>query len=73
MDTHSRTLLKTFSWRLTAMVITSGLTFFLTGRLDLAVTVGVADTVSKFFVYYLHERMWTRIRFGVSRPADYEI
>lgn len=73
MDTHSRSLMKTVSWRLTATVITTGVTYLLTGRADLALTVGVADTVSKFVIYYIHERVWTRVRYGVSRTPEYEI
>ena len=73
MDTHSRSLLKTVSWRLTATVITAGVTFVLTGRGDLALTVGLVDTGSKFVIYYLHERIWSRVRYGVSRTPEYEI
>jgi uncharacterized membrane protein len=48
-------------------------TYFLTGRLDFAVTVGLADTFVKFFIYYVHERMWSRISYGKVRPLEYEI
>jgi len=56
-----------------ATIVTGIVTYFLTGRLDFAVTVGVADTFVKFFIYYAHERMWTRIWYGKVRPLDYEI
>jgi uncharacterized membrane protein len=48
-------------------------TYVLTGRLDFAVTVGLADTFVKFFTYYAHERTWTRISYGKIRPPDFEI
>lgn len=73
MDTHGRSFLKTLSWRLTATVITGLVTLVLTGRLDFAITVGLADTIVKFFLYYGHERMWSRIRFGRIRAPEYEI
>jgi len=48
-------------------------TFLLTGRLDFAVTVGVSDALVKFFIYYFHERMWARVRYGKIPPAEYQI
>ena len=56
-----------------ATIVTGIVTYLLTGRLDFAVTVGLADTFLKFFIFYAHERMWTRIRFGKVRPSEYEI
>lgn len=73
MDTHKRSIAKTISWRVAATIITGVVTYFLTGRLDFAVTVGLADTFVKFFIYYAHERMWSRISYGKVRPLDYEI
>ena len=73
METRKRSIVKTISWRVAATLITGVVTYFLTGRLDFAVTVGLADTFVKFFIYYVHERMWTRISYGKVRPLDYQI
>ena len=73
METQKRSIAKTISWRVVATVITGVVTYVLTGRLDFAVTVGLADTFVKFFIYYVHERMWTRISYGKVRPLEYEI
>jgi len=73
LDTHKRSIAKTISWRVVASIITGVVTFFLTGRLDFAVTVGLADTLVKFLIYYVHERMWARISYGKPRPLEYEI
>ena len=73
MESHKRSIAKTISWRVVATIITGTVTWFLTGRLDFAVTVGLADTFVKFFIYYAHERMWTRISYGKVRPLEYEI
>jgi uncharacterized membrane protein len=48
-------------------------TFLLTGRLDFAISVGVADSLVKFLIYYFHERLWSRSRFGQAQKAEYEI
>ena len=73
METPKRSIAKTISWRVVATIITGVVTWFMTGRLDFAVTVGLADTLVKFFIYYAHERMWTRILYGKVRPLEYEI
>lgn len=73
METRKRSIAKTVSWRAVATIITGSVTWFLTGRLDFAVTIGLADTLVKFFTYYAHERMWTRISYGKVRPPDFEI
>ena len=73
MESTKRSIAKTISWRVVATLITGVVTYFLTGRLDFAVTVGLADTFVKFFIYYVHERMWTRIEYGKIRPPDFEI
>jgi len=56
-----------------ATVVTVVVTLALTGRIDYAITVGLGDTFVKFFIYYLHERMWARTRFGQVRPPEYQI
>jgi adenylylsulfate kinase len=73
MDSHRRSLLKTVSWRFVATITTGLVTFIFTGRLDLAITIGLGDSFIKLFIYYLHERAWTRVRFGQVRIPDYEI
>lgn len=73
MDTHRRSFLKTISWRVVATLVTGGVTYVVTNRVDLAITVGLGDSIVKFFTYYLHERMWSKIRFGQVRPPEYQI
>ncbi|MGB7971508.1 MAG: DUF2061 domain-containing protein [Candidatus Deferrimicrobiaceae bacterium] len=73
MDTQRRSILKTISWRVVATLITGGVAFVVTGRVDMAITVGLGDSLVKFFTYYLHERMWSKIRFGQVRPPEYQI
>ncbi|HEX9851310.1 DUF2061 domain-containing protein [Candidatus Deferrimicrobium sp.] len=73
METQKRSIAKTISWRIVAVIITGVVTYFLTGRLDFAVSVGLADTGVKIFTYYAHERIWTRISYGKVRPLEYEI
>ena len=73
MDTHKRTLVKTLSWRILAMIITGIVALAVTGKLHVAATIGIFDTLIKLAAYYMHERSWLRVDFGKARPPEYEI
>ena len=64
METHRRTLAKTVSWRFIAMLVTACVAWGFTGKPAAGLAIGVADTLVKFIVYYLHERAWTSVRLG---------
>ncbi|MGD0090086.1 MAG: DUF2061 domain-containing protein [Planctomycetota bacterium] len=73
MESRKRSILKALSWRLAAFVITATVVQLMTGRLELAAGVGLADTLVKLGVFYWHERLWNRIEFGRTHGPDYEI
>jgi uncharacterized membrane protein len=64
MDSNKRSLAKALSWRMLATLITTAIVFALTGKGEFAATIGVADTLVKFFIYFGHERLWNRIPYG---------
>ncbi|HEY5674981.1 MAG TPA: DUF2061 domain-containing protein [Malonomonas sp.] len=64
MDSTKRSLAKALSWRLLATLITTAIVYALTGKGEFAATIGIADTVFKFFIYFGHERLWNRIPYG---------
>jgi len=43
------------------------------GRVDIAVKIGLFDTLLKIGVFYFHERLWNRIHYGKANPPDYQI
>jgi adenylylsulfate kinase len=63
-ETHARSVAKAVSWRLMGTVATALIVFVVTRRLALSLAVGVFEFVSKIGFFWLHERMWERIRFG---------
>ena len=69
METHSRSLAKALSWRVTAWAITTLVAWTLTGRPGFALAVGLADSMVKIFAYYSHERLWNRVGFGRAAVA----
>jgi uncharacterized membrane protein len=64
---HKRHLLKAVSYRIYSSCITSLIAAFLTGDLALGLSIGTADFFIKIFTYYIHERIWYRIPFGIEK------
>jgi uncharacterized membrane protein len=73
METKKRSLAKAVSWRVVATLITSLIVFLLSGEVAFAVKIGLLDTLAQFVVYFFHERLWLRVRFGRYEPKDYRI
>jgi uncharacterized membrane protein len=69
MDTHSRSLAKAISWRITGSIDTMILSFLITGSMKFAAAIGLTEVVTKSVLYYLHERAWLKIPFGRDVPA----
>ena len=65
-DSHSRSLAKAVSWRITGSIDTLILSFVFTGNVKVAGSIALAEMVTKMALYYLHERAWARVG---SRPA----
>ena len=68
-ETTARSIGKAISWRVLATFITASLVFVFTGRMDIALTVGVFEAIVKALFYFLHERAWNRISVGRKRVA----
>jgi uncharacterized membrane protein len=72
-ETARRSVVKSLSWRLLALIITSSVAFGLTRRLSFAAEIGVIDTAIKLFVYFAHERVWNKIDYGRLKAPDYQV
>jgi uncharacterized membrane protein len=64
-----RSWLKALSWRAVATTTTMVLVYGFTGQLKLMVGVGLLDLFIKLVFYFLHERAWDLIRFGITIRA----
>ena len=72
-EKHYRSLTKAFSWRLTGTLDTIVISFLVTGKIKLAVSIGFIELFTKIGLYYLHERIWEKIRFGRMKEEDFSI
>lgn len=57
-ESHIRSLLKGFTWRIIATSTTITIAYFITGEIGDALKIGFIEFVGKIFIYYLHERAW---------------
>jgi adenylylsulfate kinase len=78
METHARSIVKAFSYRLLGSSLTGLILFVVTGKGTISVIGGLADMVLKIAAYFVHERIWNHIDFGRSdlarhKPPEYEI
>ena len=73
METHLRSLVKAGSWRLGGLIVTLAVACAITRTWTIAATIGLADTLVKLVAFYVHERLWLRVKFGLRKPSDFEI
>jgi len=73
METHARSIAKAVSYRFLGSAVTFAVAFVITRKVDLAVGIGVVDTVMKIGAFYIHERLWNHLPFGKQPPSDYQI
>ncbi len=63
-DTRARSLAKAVSYRLLATVVMAAIAWAITRRLAVAAAIAGADSLLKTGLFYAHERLWARVRFG---------
>ena len=72
-DKHYRSFLKAVSWRATGTVDTIVISFLVTGKIKLAVSIGFIEIFTKIMLFYFHERLWNKIPLGRAPVEDYTI
>ncbi len=57
-ESHLRSILKGITWRILGTLDTMVISYFITGNVTMAVSIGSVEVFTKIFLYYLHERAW---------------
>ena len=63
-DRPIRSLAKAVSWRITGSLDTILLSWLFTQQLSVAIAIGTTEIITKMVLYYVHERVWSRVAFG---------
>ncbi len=72
-ETNKRSIVKGISWRVVATTTTILIVYLFFGRLDLAVVAGVIETVFKIALYWAHERVWHKVRWGRQKIEPFNL
>ena len=68
-ESHARSLIKAFSWRIFATLTTIVISYLITHEISFAIYIGFFEFISKIIFYYFHERVWAIIPFGLVKMA----
>jgi uncharacterized membrane protein len=60
-DKPIKSVMKSVSWRIVGTIDTMIISYFITGRLSVAVSIGGIEVFTKTVLYYFHERLWAHI------------
>jgi len=64
---YRRHLLKTLTWRIVGTIDTMLLGWLVSGDPMVGITIGSFEVATKMVLYFIHERIWYKIDFGVKR------
>ena len=62
-----RHIMKAFTWRICATIVTIISVVLVTGSVEIGLILGPIDFSVKIVMYYFHERVWMKNRFGLER------
>lgn len=65
-DTARRSLVKTISWRVTGSSAVFVISYIISGSVGMAGTIAIVQLTANTVLYYIHERIWSRIAWGRS-------
>ncbi|QCW98789.1 DUF2061 domain-containing protein [Aggregatimonas sangjinii] len=65
-ESRKRHIIKTISWRIIGTLDTVMLSWLISGNPLTGLKIGVLEVITKMLLYYLHERTWYKINFGLS-------
>ncbi len=65
----SRSLIKTISWRIVGTLDTMFLGWIITGSPLVGLKIGALELITKFVLYYLHERAWVKCKYGIDKKV----
>jgi len=66
MVSKTRSFIKSISWRIVGTLDTMCLGWIVTGSPMIGLKIGGLELITKFVLYYFHERAWLRSPFGTK-------
>jgi len=66
---RKRAIVKTLCYRFFMIVITVAVAWAVVGNVGAALSIGLVSNLLKTVTYYVYERTWDHITWGVSQPG----
>lgn len=66
-ETHARSIVKSITWRVVATLTTFVLVLVFTKDFIIAFSISSVEVVMKLAIYYLHERFWGKLNWGIVK------
>jgi uncharacterized membrane protein len=63
-ETAIRSLVKAYSYRCCGTLTTIVISYIITRQFIISIGIGATEMVVKPFIYWLHERVWSRVNWG---------
>jgi uncharacterized membrane protein len=60
-DKPIKSIMKSISWRIVGTIDTMIISYFITGKVTIALSIGSVEVFTKTILYYFHERLWAHI------------
>ncbi|QDO95650.1 DUF2061 domain-containing protein [Formosa sediminum] len=66
-ESNKRHIFKTITWRIVGTLDTMTLAWLISGDPMVGLKVGGTEVLTKMLLYYLHEKAWYKINFGLDK------
>jgi len=73
MEHPKRSVVKALTWRIIAFLVTVIAVYIYSGDIKESLVIGISANSVKIFLYYIHERLWNKVKFGRVKQPEYQI
>jgi len=63
-ESRKRSVVKAIIWRIICIIVSIVTSYILTGSWNIAVAIGSVYNIVTMILYYFHERLWNKIKWG---------
>ena len=70
LESRKRHIAKTITWRVIGTMDTILLAWLISGDVLMGLKIGFVEVITKMMLYYLHERAWYKINFGLLKRKE---
>jgi adenylylsulfate kinase len=72
-ETNTRSIVKGVTWRVVATGTTMTIVYVFFGNLELAIATGLLETIAKVGLYWGHEKVWQKVKWGRKRIEPFNL